>query len=91
LDTAESARGGFDGGRQVCRGWDRKRTAPRPGHFTKEAAASNRPFSRYIQLLLAAGLQLVYFDEPTPIGGEATKAERYRRSPYFHIMEWQKT
>jgi hypothetical protein len=42
-------------------------------------------------LLLAAGLQLVYFDEPTPIGGEATKAERYRRSPYFHIMEWQKT
>ena len=51
----------------------------------------HRPFSRYIQLLLAAGLQLVYFDEPTPIGGEATKAERYRRSPYFHIMEWQKT
>jgi len=41
-------------------------------------------------LLLAAGLQLVYFDEPTPVGGEATKTERYRRSPYFHIMEWQK-
>jgi hypothetical protein len=41
-------------------------------------------------LLLAAGLKLVYFDEPAPIGGEATKAERYRRSPYFHIMEWQK-
>jgi hypothetical protein len=60
-------------------------------HLYKQAFGTNRTFSRYIQLLLAAGLQLVYFDEPTPIGGEATKAERYRRSPYFHIMELQKT
>jgi hypothetical protein len=60
---------------------DKLRVSPIRAEKTRESG---------IQLLFAAGLRLVYFDEPTPIGGEATKAERYRRSPYFHIMEWQK-
>lgn len=50
----------------------------------------HRPFSRYMQLLLATGLRLTHFAEPLPTGGDPRKADRYRRSPYFHIMEWQK-
>ena len=50
----------------------------------------HRPFSRYMRLLLDAGLRLVHFDEPAPIGGEAETAEQYRRIPYLHIMEWRK-
>ncbi|MGV6873836.1 class I SAM-dependent methyltransferase [Pseudochelatococcus sp. B33] len=50
----------------------------------------HRPFGRYMQLLLATGLRLTHFAEPMPTGGDPGKAERYRRSPYFHIMEWQK-
>lgn len=50
----------------------------------------HRPFSTYMQLLLATGLRLVHFDEPLPGGGDLEKARLYRRSPYFHLMEWQK-
>lgn len=50
----------------------------------------HRPLSLYMRLLLAAGLRLVHFEEPAPTGGEPQKAERYRRVPYFHIMEWRK-
>lgn len=50
----------------------------------------HRPLKRYMQALLAAGLLLRHFDEPEPVGGPADKAARYRRVPYFHIMEWQK-
>ena len=50
----------------------------------------HRPFSRYMQLLLATGLRLIYFDEPAPTGGEPEAAQRYRRWPYLHLMEWQK-
>lgn len=50
----------------------------------------HRPLSTYMQLLLGAGLQLTHFDEPSPTGGDPDKVARYRRSPYFHIMEWQK-
>ena len=28
--------------------------------------------------------------EPTPSGGDLEKANRYRRVPYFHLMEWHK-
>lgn len=50
----------------------------------------HRPLSSYMQLLLGQGLLLRHFDEPAPQGGDPAKAERYRRVPYFHIMEWQK-
>lgn len=50
----------------------------------------HRPLRRYMSLLLGAGLTLRHFDEPAPHGGDPDKAERYRRAPYFVIMEWQK-
>ena len=50
----------------------------------------HRPLSRYMDLLLGEGLALRHFDEPAPHGGPSEKAARYRRVPYFLIMEWQK-
>ena len=50
----------------------------------------HRPLSTYMTLLLQAGLELRHFAEPQPAGGDAQKAARYCRVPYFHIMEWQK-
>lgn len=50
----------------------------------------HRPLSTYMALLLAQGLELRHFDEPAPEGGDPAKADRYRRVPYFHIMEWAK-
>jgi SAM-dependent methyltransferase len=50
----------------------------------------HRPLSTYISLLLGHGLELRYFSEPAPVDGDPAKAERYRRVPYFLIMEWQK-
>lgn len=50
----------------------------------------HRPLSTYMTLLLDAGLELRHFAEPAPAGGEPMKMARYRRVPYFHIMEWQK-
>jgi SAM-dependent methyltransferase len=50
----------------------------------------HRPLRTYMQLFLSSGLQLTHFDEPAPAGGDPQKADRYRRVPYFHIMEWRK-
>jgi len=50
----------------------------------------HRPLSTYMSLLLSAGLQLRHFAEPAPRGGDPAKADRYRRVPYFLMMEWQK-
>lgn len=50
----------------------------------------HRPLSTYMSLLLEAGLQLRHFAEPAPYGGDPAKADRYRRVPYFLVMEWQK-
>jgi SAM-dependent methyltransferase len=50
----------------------------------------HRPLSTYLSLLLAEGLELRHFAEPAPRGGDPSKADRYRRVPYFLIMEWQK-
>ncbi|HEY1245220.1 MAG TPA: class I SAM-dependent methyltransferase [Hyphomicrobiaceae bacterium] len=50
----------------------------------------HRPLSTYMSLLLAAGLQLRHFSEPAPHGGDPAKADRYRRVPWFLIMEWEK-
>lgn len=50
----------------------------------------HRPLSTYMSLLLGQGLELRYFSEPAPHGGDPAKAEKYRRVPFFLIMEWQK-
>jgi SAM-dependent methyltransferase len=50
----------------------------------------HRPLSRYMALLLEAGLVLRHFEEPAPTGGDAEKAARYRRVPWFYLMEWEK-
>lgn len=50
----------------------------------------HRPLKTYMSLLLEQGLQLRHFDEPAPHGGDLARADRYRRVPYFLIMEWQK-
>lgn len=50
----------------------------------------HRPLSRYMSALLAQGLQLRHFEEPLPHGGPPDKAARYRRVPYFLVMEWRK-
>jgi SAM-dependent methyltransferase len=50
----------------------------------------HRPLSTYMSLLLDQGLSLRHFAEPSPIGGDPEKADRYRRVPWFLMMEWQK-
>ena len=51
----------------------------------------HRPMSIYMRTLLDLGLRLVYFDEPSPsTDAPSTKAEDYRRAPWFHVMEWIK-
>ena len=50
----------------------------------------HRPLSSYMKLFLDTGLILRHFSEPSPTGGDSAKADRYRRVPFFHIMEWQK-
>ncbi|KMO11804.1 class I SAM-dependent methyltransferase [Methylobacterium platani] len=50
----------------------------------------HRPLSLYMGLLLGQGLALRHFDEPVPQGGDPAKVARYRRVPWFHIMEWEK-
>ncbi|MDQ8726908.1 class I SAM-dependent methyltransferase [Bradyrhizobium sp. LHD-71] len=50
----------------------------------------HRPLSVYMKLLLEQHLQLVYFDEPAPHGGDAERARRYRRAPWHLVMEWRK-
>ena len=51
----------------------------------------HRPLSAYVRALLDAGLSLTYFDEPAPVADTPeAKAEKYRRVPWFLVMEWAK-
>jgi SAM-dependent methyltransferase len=50
----------------------------------------HRPLSTYMSLLLGAGLELRYFDEPMPYGGEPERTELFRRVPTFLVMDWEK-
>mgnify|MGYP002789383833 CR=1 len=51
----------------------------------------HRPLQAYMQALIGEGLQLTHFEEPAPIAGAPEpKAERYRRAPWFLVMEWKK-
>ena len=85
-------------------GWTDKDTDPRHfkiDHYLDERAVPqswrginivnwHRPLSTYMTLLLQHGLQLRHFAEPAPHSGDPTVVARYRRVPYFLIMEWQK-
>ena len=51
----------------------------------------HRPLCRYMTLLLGAGLTLTHFDEPAPNSGDPDTPDRYRRVPWFLLMEWKKT
>jgi SAM-dependent methyltransferase len=50
----------------------------------------HRPLETYMHAFLKAGLLLRDFMEPSPTGGDPDKRDRYRRVPWFHILEWQK-
>jgi len=50
----------------------------------------HRPLGTYMTALLDHQLVLRHFVEPAATGGDPEKADRYRRVPYFYIMEWQK-
>lgn len=51
----------------------------------------HRPLKDYMQWFLSAGLILTHFDEPAPVGGPPERADRYRRAPWYVIMEWRKS
>lgn len=51
----------------------------------------HRPLQTYMSLLLDQGLVLTHFAEPSPTGGDAVTVDRYRRAPWFHVMEWRKS
>lgn len=50
----------------------------------------HRPLGSYMRGLLQAGFELRHFEEPLAVGGDAARAERYRRVPHFLVMEWEK-
>jgi len=50
----------------------------------------HRPLGIYMRHLLENGMVLRHFSEPAPVGGDVGKADRYRRVPWAHIMEWRK-
>jgi ubiquinone/menaquinone biosynthesis C-methylase UbiE len=50
----------------------------------------HRPLSAYVRELLAQGLTLTFFDEPQPRSGDGDRQARYRRAPWFMVMEWQR-
>ncbi|QQV76886.1 methyltransferase domain-containing protein [Sphingomonas aliaeris] len=50
----------------------------------------HRPLSTYMSLLIGQGLVLTHFAEPAPVGGMRNRGDRYRRVPWFMMMEWRK-
>ncbi|MEM7121504.1 MAG: class I SAM-dependent methyltransferase [Pseudomonadota bacterium] len=50
----------------------------------------HRPLRAYFSALSESGLQMTFFDEPEPQSGEPERVARYRRAPWFLVMEWRK-
>jgi SAM-dependent methyltransferase len=50
----------------------------------------HRPISAYMKAFLGEGLRLSFFDEPLPHDGDPTWMARYKRLPWFVVMEWEK-
>jgi SAM-dependent methyltransferase len=51
----------------------------------------HRPLASYMREFLDHGLVLTFFDEPVPVSGEPARQARYRRAPWFLVMEWSRT
>jgi SAM-dependent methyltransferase len=50
----------------------------------------HRPLAAYMAAFLDSGLRLTFFAEPAPVSGNPVHQERFRRAPWFVVMEWQK-
>jgi SAM-dependent methyltransferase len=50
----------------------------------------HRPLSAYMSAFLEYGLHLRFFSEPGPVSGPEAQQERFRRVPWFVVMEWQR-
>jgi SAM-dependent methyltransferase len=50
----------------------------------------HRPLTAYMGAFRGAGLQLAVFSEPDSVSGEEQHSERFRRVPWFVVMEWQR-
>ncbi|WP_263411204.1 class I SAM-dependent methyltransferase [Terriglobus tenax] len=50
----------------------------------------HRPLSDYMRQFLVQGLVLTHFDEPAPPADGSHTADKYRRVPWFVVMEWRK-
>jgi SAM-dependent methyltransferase len=50
----------------------------------------HRPLSAYMTAFLESGLQLTFFSEPGPVSGDPAHQERFRRVPWFVVMEWRR-
>jgi SAM-dependent methyltransferase len=50
----------------------------------------HRPLAAYMRELLGRGLTLTFFDEPQPRSGDPEQQARFRRAPWFVVMEWRR-
>jgi hypothetical protein len=48
----------------------------------------HRPLAAYMGAFLENGLKLNFFSEPGPVSGEESEQARFRRVPWFVVMEW---
>lgn len=50
----------------------------------------HRPLAAYMTAFLEHGLNLTFFSEPGPVSGAGANQRRFRRVPWFVVMEWQR-
>src|SRR5215472_5540396 len=50
----------------------------------------HRPLAAYMTAFLEHGLNLNFFSEPGPVSGDEALQHRFRRVPWFVVMEWQR-
>jgi len=50
----------------------------------------HRPLAAYMEAFLGSGLHLTFFSEPDSVSGDEQHRERFRRVPWFVVMEWQR-
>ena len=50
----------------------------------------HRPLAAYMTAFLEHGLNLNFFSEPGPLSGDEASQHRFRRVPWFVVMEWQR-
>jgi len=50
----------------------------------------HRPLASYMEAFLKSGLHLTFFSEPDSVSGDEPRRERFRRVPWFVVMEWRR-